>query len=106
MSDTLPGAPPPPPPPITIGAPIIPPTEPIEIQQEKTRKVLALALVGILGVVLLAAVIAGLLPGKGNSRSTAMKDILPIILGPTVALVGAATGFYFGSNAGVPRPPD
>jgi len=33
-------------------------------------------------------------------RSKELHDLLALLLGPLVALVGAATGYYFGSKAG------
>lgn len=33
-------------------------------------------------------------------RSKDLHDLLALLLGPLVALVGAATGYYFGSKAG------
>jgi hypothetical protein len=79
----------------TIGAPPLPIANDIEIAQENTRKYLALALLGLLGIEVLAALLAALF----ICSQLNMKDALSIVFGPTIALVGAATGFYFGSNS-------
>ena len=94
-----------------IGAPTKPTAHDINLAQENTRKALALILLGILGIEILAALAAvyvptlflNLKPADRPDLSTSMKDILSIVFGPTIALVGAATGFYFGSNSGQSR---
>jgi hypothetical protein len=52
-------------------------------------------LVGILALEILIALSAvAICP----SRWTEIKELLIVIFGPTVALVGSATGFYFGTK--------
>jgi hypothetical protein len=63
--------------------------------REDARRLLAISLVAIFGVEVVAALLTVLC---GRDLAT-IKDILTIILGPTVALVGSATGFYFGTKA-------
>jgi cytochrome c biogenesis factor len=92
-----------------IEAPPTPTTHEIDLKQENTRKLLAIILLLILAAEVAAALIwvfwAFYFTAKdGKDISPLMKDILSIIFGPTIALVGAATGFYFGSNAGNKTP--
>jgi hypothetical protein len=54
---------------------------------------IALALIGLLAAVLLTAFV-GLLTATISARD--LKELLPGFLGPLIALVSAATGFYFG----------
>lgn len=67
----------------------------IDRHRESTRGLIALILVGLLAAVLLVAM-AGLISGHAEMKD--LKELLTIILGPLVALVGAATGFYFGGG--------
>lgn len=67
----------------------------LDRHRENTRGMIALILVGLLAVVLLLAM-GGLI--WGNMEMKDLKELLTIILGPLVALVGAATGFYFGGG--------
>jgi hypothetical protein len=92
-----------------IGAPPTPTTHEINLRQEKTRKLLAIGLLLILAAEVAAALFwvfweFYFIAKDGRDISPLMKDILSIIFGPTIALVGAATGFYFGSNAGNKTP--
>jgi hypothetical protein len=79
---------------------------PIPHQQELARRRIAYALVTILGFEVLAAlllllcVIEPLVIPIENLRT-----IMTIIFGPTVALVGSATGFYFGTSREANPPP-
>lgn len=66
-----------------------------EIELESTRKYLAFFLLAILALEILAALAAVLL---FNGVVASMKEMLAVIFTPTVALVGAATGFYFGQT--------
>lgn len=62
-------------------------------KQEDIRGWLARSLIYILGAEIgVSLVIAMFCPDSAEK----MKDLLAVILGPTVALVGSATGFYFG----------
>ena len=64
--------------------------------RDRMRGYLAGTLVGILGfTIILSLGAAAFWP----DRSQAILDVLNVILGPLVALVGAATGYYFGAGA-------
>ncbi len=65
--------------------------------QEWVRRFLAIALVTIFGVEALGGMVALWLCSEHLQE---LKDILTLILGPTVALAGSATGFYF-ARAGI-----
>jgi uncharacterized membrane protein len=65
----------------------------IDRDRERMRGWIALALIGLLAAVLLAAFI-GLLTATISAHD--LKELLPVFLGPLIALVSAATGFYFG----------
>lgn len=64
----------------------------VDENRERMRGRLALALILLLGAVVLLALL-GLLSGKIAVRD--LKELL-IFLGPLVALVSTAVGFYFG----------
>ena len=70
-----------------------------EVERESTRKTLALVLLGILAIEILAALVAAFFP----TVTTSMKDMLGLVFTPTIALVGAATGFYFGQTRSTGR---
>ena len=63
-------------------------------REDRARRIIAYALIG-----LLAFVVLGLL-GMVVSRIIAVGEIkeFGVILGPLVALVSAATGFYYGNR--------
>ena len=63
--------------------------------RERIRGIVALSLVALLAVVVICSFI-GL--ATGSTPMGDLKELLTIILGPLVALVGAATGFYFGGK--------
>jgi hypothetical protein len=64
-------------------------------QEDSARRRIAYILLSILGVIVLWALgIASFFP---DSIESVLK-MLQIILGPVIALVSAATGFYFGSK--------
>jgi hypothetical protein len=95
---------------VAVGAPIAPITTEIP-ERETTRRTLALILLGMLLVEVLAGLAAAILdpfirvePG-GKKMTDSIQIVLNIIFAPTIALVGAATGFYFGSNAGQEAAP-
>jgi hypothetical protein len=92
-----------------VEAPPTPTTHEISLKQENTRKLLAIILLLILAAEVAEAFIWVFCAFYFTAKYTKdidilMKDILSIIFGPTIALVGAATGFYFGSNAGNKAP--
>lgn len=64
-------------------------------RRESARQLLAIVLVGIFGVEVVGAMVALWLCG-GDVQG--LKDLLTLIIGPTVALVGSVTGFYFGAR--------
>jgi hypothetical protein len=85
--------------PIDAGAPISPTS--IEYHREETRSKLAFALIAIFGVEVLAALATFVFPhqlGIDSADLASVKDILSIVFSPTVALVGSAMGFYFGTE--------
>jgi hypothetical protein len=85
---------------IVVAAPILPNTRDVEL--ESTRKYLAFFLLAILALEILAA-LAAVLFFKGESGvASTMKEMLAVIFTPTIALVGAATGFYFGQARSTP----
>jgi hypothetical protein len=63
---------------------------------ENVRGWIALSLIGLLaGTILVSFILLWIHP----DRSKELHDLLALIFGPLVALVGAATGYYFGSQA-------
>ena len=68
-----------------------------------TRRALAFGLMGLLGVLVVAAVVA-MFTDVGLSR---VKDVMAIVFGPVAGLAGSAVGFYFGAKTGSesPQPP-
>jgi hypothetical protein len=84
-----------------VGAPSPPERQSKEPRfREPIRGLLALALV----LIFAGEVWAGLYFGLSGAppyaeRIQVLKDVAAIFLGPTIALVGAATGFYFGRSA-------
>lgn len=71
-------------------------------RRERTRERLALILVLVLAGLVIVSVIAALLAHDDPERLGQLKDILSMILGPIVGLVGAVTGFYFGEQSRSP----
>ena len=68
-------------------------------QREWVRAFLALALVAVFAVEVIFSIwfLAHSCPDL-DSAVKALKELAEVFLGPTVALVGAATGFYFGRS--------
>src|SRR5476649_154753 len=95
---------PPPPPSATGGGRTVididdirqPTTRPLPDRQEDVRQWLAISLTAILALEVTVALLAAAICSNSWPH---MKDVLIVIFGPTVALVGSATGFYFGSKA-------
>jgi hypothetical protein len=73
-------------------------------RQEHARQYLAFALVGIFGLEVLGSMLALWFCVRADLLQN-LKDILTLILGPTVALVGSATGFYFATAPGSSNAP-
>ena len=67
--------------------------------QEAARRRLAYILVTIFGGEISIAMLV-LLLWKTEQDIQHLKDLLTLILSPTVALVGSAMGFYFGTRSG------
>ena len=65
-------------------------------RRERARERIAMLLVIIFAIEVLGAMLALWLCGE--TRLQQLKDILPLILGPTVAVVGSVLGFYFGGK--------
>lgn len=72
-------------------------------QREDMRARVALALVGLLAFVVVAAFVTLWVEG-GLAEGT--KDLLTLILGPVVTLVGSVIGYYFGGQAQQARERD
>jgi len=90
-----------PPPPTTASGPPSPPPGSFERPfdpnpaRESVRGLIAQWLVLLLaGIVTAAFWFAAWRPDARDS----LKDLLQVVLGPVVALVGSATGYYFGSE--------
>lgn len=89
-----------------VGPPSSPPSEnkvalvPLDHQQEAARRRLAMALVGILALEVVGVMLGMLIPLVLCSAIPidAIKELMLLIFSPTVALVGSAAGFYFGSQ--------
>jgi hypothetical protein len=70
----------------------------LERRMYHTRATMTYILLGIFGVEVLIAFL-----GLFVTNNTQINGVLSIVFGPTVALVGSATGFYYGSR--VPTSP-
>lgn len=84
----------------TVGPPAAPAAGPSEPRfREPVRGFLAIAIISIFAAEVLAGMSFGF---YGNSpyadRIQAIKEVSAILLAPTIALVGAAAGFYFGRS--------
>jgi hypothetical protein len=67
----------------------------VEQRREGARLAIALILLGLLAVLTLTA-LSALLANLINSSE--LKDVATALITPVVALVGAATGFYYGGR--------
>lgn len=78
---------------------IEPETRPYSVARarENVRGTIALGLIGLLSVVVLFSL---LLIWVHPDRSKELHNLLVLVFGPLIALVGSATGYYFGSKAG------
>jgi hypothetical protein len=72
-----------------------------EPQRERLRGWIALGLLAMLALVLVCSFIS-LWAGINGEK---LQTVLTILVGPLVALVSAATGFYYGSRSEAARPP-
>lgn len=69
----------------------------LNLKQEDVRRWLAVGLMAIFAVEILVSLY---IMATGSKETWPdLKELLAMILGPTVALVGSATGFYFGTKA-------
>jgi hypothetical protein len=66
-----------------------------EQDRERVRGLVALLLIGLLAFAVVGSFI-GLATKMIEMKD--LKELLTIVLGPLIALVGAATGFYFGER--------
>lgn len=85
----------------SLGPPTAPEVAPLE---PRAREPVRAALAIILVLIFMGEVIFGLWYGflgkePFHERIHTIKEIATIFLSPTVALVGAATGFYFGRSS-------
>ncbi|WP_460108024.1 hypothetical protein [Pseudomonas sp. S3_H04] len=64
-------------------------------QEDGARRRVAYSLLLLLSIVTVGAMILFIIPGTDQE---ALKNLLNLILGPLVALVSAATGFYFATK--------
>ncbi len=75
----------------------------VEERREWARAAVALVIVGALLLIVIGTFVLMFL-GKPTSD---LKDALQLLIAPVVGIVGAVTGFYFGSGgANSPRSPD
>lgn len=74
-------------------------TRPVPTVNE-ARFLIAKWLVTILAFVVCAGVLLYVFNALNGADSSTLKDLLAIIFGPVVTLVGSATGFYFGERSG------
>jgi hypothetical protein len=65
----------------------------LERRMYHTRATMTYILIGIFGVEVLIAFLGLFVTDNGQ-----INGVLSIVFGPTVALVGSATGFYYGSR--------
>jgi hypothetical protein len=63
-------------------------------RRERARAWIALSLVGIFGFEVVGAFVALWF----CTRLQELKDVITLILGPTVAVIGSVLGFYFGTR--------
>jgi hypothetical protein len=100
---------------ITLTQPAIEPYN-IDRARETVRLWIALVLLLVLCIIVLAAMTAALVamwqhaktsPNKDDAEAAFahVKDLTQMVFGPIVALVSAATGFYFGAAGGMAHPP-
>ena len=91
----------------TVGPPLLPASEVVEAPvgptavpmphlQENARRRIAYSLIAIFAAEVLFALLAHPLAGMAVPD---IKEIMLIVFGSTGALVGSATGFYFGTRA-------
>lgn len=66
--------------------------------RDATRSYIAYWLLGLLTIVVIFSFTALVVINKGTVTFAELKSLLELLLGPIVALVSAATGFYFGSQ--------
>ncbi len=72
-----------------------------EPQRERLRGWIAVWLLAMFALVLLCSFIS-LWAGIDGEK---LRTVLTILVGPLIALVSAATGFYYGSRTDTARPP-
>lgn len=65
-------------------------------RRENFRGTIALGLIALMAVTVFVSL---LLIWIHPDRSKELHDLLALVFGPLVALVGTATGYYFGSQA-------
>lgn len=81
----------------SLGDPEPPLTQPKD--REETRRTLALILIWTFsGMIILALLAAIFGPMICNFDKQLLAETLKVIIPPTIALVGAVTGFYYGSE--------
>ena len=75
----------------------------VEERREWARAAVALVIVGTLLLIVIGAFVLMFL----GRPAADLKDALQLLIAPVVGIVGAVTGFYFGSGgANSPRSPD
>lgn len=62
--------------------------------RENFRGTIALGLIALMALTVIVALV-----WRHPDRSKELHDLLALVFGPLVALVGTATGYYFGSQA-------
>jgi hypothetical protein len=77
----------------------VPVLETIAKDQERVRGWIALGLLGLLAIAVLSSLaITAFGAAPLTERQHNLDELLQVIYGPLIALVSAATGFYFGGN--------
>jgi hypothetical protein len=67
-------------------------------RREGVRALLAFSIFALLCFEIVFGLFVLLRVSKDPQQLTALKDVLGMVLSPTVALFGAATGFYYGTR--------
>jgi uncharacterized membrane protein YeaQ/YmgE (transglycosylase-associated protein family) len=75
--------------------PSLAPNQLIDVKRENTRRFVAYILLAYLGAILIVGLVTLFTEGVPLQRA---KDILGLLVGPVIGLVGTVVGFYFGAQ--------